>query len=236
MTTPAKFSNSDEKLKMLVTRRNLTRESIKNYDTVFKEINQLFGVTPSDIVRIGKREQKPFLNEETNHIDIIDMEDRAITKYQLEYYEFLKDKQLSERTLKLKINTFRALLTEYDIEKPKAPNISIPKDRLRDKDLVSWRDIETALSFCNDIRDKAIISMLATTGLRSSDVLKLEIKDLIEACSIYFDEDEEQTIDNLLAKNPEDIIPCWEMKQNKTDRFSTLAVTFNTPETSVYVW
>lgn len=236
MTTPTKFSKSDEKLKMLVKRRNISPNAIKNYDTVFKEVNQLFDVTPSDIVRIGKREQKPFLNEDTNQIDVIDMEDRTITKYQFEYYEYLKTKSLSESTLKLKLNTFRALLSEYDIEKPKSPNIIVPKDRIRDKDLVSWRDIETALSFCTDIRDKAIISMLATTGLRSSDVLKLEIRDLIEACSIYFNENDEKTIDNLLAMNPEDIIPCWEMKPNKTDRFSTLAVTFNTPETSVYIW
>lgn len=43
--------------------RNLLDDAIKNYDTVFKEIYMLFEVTPSDIVRIGKREQKHFIGK-----------------------------------------------------------------------------------------------------------------------------------------------------------------------------
>ena len=39
---------------MLIERRNLSDNAIKNYDTVFKEIYVLFDVTPSDIVRMGK--------------------------------------------------------------------------------------------------------------------------------------------------------------------------------------
>ena len=46
---------------MMVKRRKLTKNAIKNYNTVFNDINELFDVTPSDIVKIGKREQKPYL-------------------------------------------------------------------------------------------------------------------------------------------------------------------------------
>lgn len=127
-------------------------------------------------------------------------------------------------------------MTEYDIEKPKRINIVIQTDRIRDEDIVSWRDVELALSFCKGIRDKAIISFIATTGLRSSDVRKLTIGDLIKACNIYFDDDEEKTIDNLLTKNPEDIMPCWEIIPSKTSKKSQLCVTFNTPEASTYLW
>ncbi|WP_296891100.1 hypothetical protein [uncultured Methanobrevibacter sp.] len=92
-----------------------------------------------------------------------------------------------------------------------------------------------ALSFCKCIRDKAIISFFATTGLRSSDVRSLKIKDLIKACDIYFDDGDEKTIDNLLDKNPEAIIPCWEIKPSKISKKSQLCVTFNTPESSTYL-
>ena len=234
--TNQKYYVSDDKLKKLIKRRNLSKGAIKTYNTVFRELNELFDVTPSDIVRIGKREQKPIMDNETGLPDILDMEDRTITKYQFEYYEYLESKNLSNATIKLKLNSFRALLSEYDIEKPKPINIVIPNDRIRDKDLVSWRDVESALNFCNDIRDKAIISMLATTGLRLTDVLNLKVIDLINACSIYFEEDEEKTIENLLAKNPEFIVPCWEIKPKKTDKKSQLCQTFNTPEASDYIW
>ena len=56
MSTKTKFSETDAKLSMMVKRRTLTKNAIKNYNTVFNEIYKLFGVTPSDIVRIGKRE------------------------------------------------------------------------------------------------------------------------------------------------------------------------------------
>ena len=221
---------------MLVKRRNLTDGAIKNYNTVFREIYELFGVAPTDIVRIGKREQQPFLDKETGEYDLLELEDRSVTKYQFQYYDYLVDRGLSNRTIRLKLNTYRALLGEYDIEKPKNINIVIQTDRIRDEDIVTWREVESALSFCKGIRDKAIISFFATTGLRSSDVRRLKIEDLIKACDIYFEDGEEKTIDNLLNKNPEDIMPCWEIMPVKTIKNSQLCVTFNTPESSTYLW
>lgn len=236
MTTKTKFSKDDSRLQMLVKRRNLTDGAIKNYNTVFREIYELFGVAPTDIVRIGKREQQPFLDKETGEYDLLELEDRSVTKYQFQYYDYLVDRGLSNRTIRLKLNTYRALLGEYDIEKPKNINIVIQTDRIRDEDIVTWREVESALSFCKGIRDKAIISFFATTGLRSSDVRRLKIEDLIKACDIYFEDGEEKTIDNLLNKNPEDIMPCWEIMPVKTIKNSQLCVTFNTPESSTYLW
>lgn len=236
MTTKTKFSKSDTRLRNLVKRRGLTTNAIKNYDTVFREIYELCDVTPTDIVRIGKREQRPFLDDKTGEYDILELEDRSVTTFQFQYYDYLEGRNLSNRTKKLKLNTFRALLTEYGIEKPKNINIVIQTDRIRDEDIVSWREVESALSFCKGIRDKAIISFFATTGLRSSDVRSLTIGDLIKACDIYFEDDEKKTIDNLLAKNPEEIMPCWEIMPSKTIKNSQLCVTFNTPEASTYLW
>ncbi|WP_305514630.1 MULTISPECIES: hypothetical protein [unclassified Methanobrevibacter] len=68
MTTKTKFSEEDIRLNRMVKRRGLTKNAIKNYDTVFNEIFNLFEVNPSDIVRIGKREQKPFLVRKLGNI------------------------------------------------------------------------------------------------------------------------------------------------------------------------
>ena len=77
--TKKKFSEDDIRLSKLIERRNLSDSAIKNYNTVFNEIYDLFGVTPSDIVRMAKREQKPFKDKETGEYDIIELEDRTIT-------------------------------------------------------------------------------------------------------------------------------------------------------------
>ena len=176
------------------------------------------------------------MDNKTGTYEILELEDRGVTKYQFQYYNYLKNRNLADRTIRLKLNTYRALLGEYDIEKPKNINIVISNDRIRDEDIVSWREVELALSFCKGIRDKAIISFFATTGLRSSDVRRLTIGDLIKACDIYFEDDDEKTLNNLLDKNPDEIIPCWEIMPSKTSKNSQLCVTFNTSEASMYLW
>lgn len=230
-----KFTETDPKLKAMVKRRGLTRNAKKNYNTVFNEIYEQFGVTPSDIVRIGKKEQKPFINDE-GLVDILDLEDRKVTEYQNEYKDKLDENGNAESTKKLKLDTYRALLGEYNIEKPKSPKIKIKRDRIRESDIISWRDVEKAMDISKGIRDKSILAMLATTGMRGSDLINLKISQLVKGCKIYFDEDEEHTIENLLKKDPRTIIPCYEIMPSKTDDKSQLAMTFNTPECSEYLW
>ena len=58
------FANEDSKLKLMVKRRGIGDESIKNYNTVFNEIFEEFNITPSQIVEIGKKEQKPFKTDD----------------------------------------------------------------------------------------------------------------------------------------------------------------------------
>ena len=112
MSTKTNFSDNDAKLSMMIERRNHTKGAIKNYNTVFREIHELFDVTPSEIVRIGKREQKPYVDKETGVHDLLDLEERAVTEYQFKYYTYLKNKGLTNKTIKLKLDTFRALLGE----------------------------------------------------------------------------------------------------------------------------
>ena len=76
-----KFTETDPKLKAMVKRRGLTKNAKKNYNTVFNEIYEEFGVTPSDIVKIGKKEQKPYMGDD-GLVDILDLEDRKVTDYQ----------------------------------------------------------------------------------------------------------------------------------------------------------
>ena len=230
-----KFTETDPKLKAMVKRRGLTKNAKKNYNTVFNEIYEEFGVTPSDIVKIGKKEQKPYMRDD-GLVDILDLEDRKVTDYQNRYKDFLDEKKNCETTKKLKLDTYRALLGEYDIQKPKSPKIKIKKDRIRESDIISWRDVEKAMDICKGIRDKSILAMLVTTGMRGSDLINLKISQLVTGCKIYFDENEEHTIENLLKKDPKTIIPCYEIMPSKTDDKSQLAMTFNTPECSEYLW
>ena len=139
-----KFSQEDPKLSLMIKRRGLSNFAIKNYNTVFNEIYELFNLTPSELVTLAKHEEKPFKTEYGSW-DIKELDDRTITKIQYEYKNYLDTKGLSNRTIKLKLDTFRAILGEYNIEKPKNIKIDIPQDRIRERDIVSWGDVEKAM-------------------------------------------------------------------------------------------
>lgn len=241
MDMTIKFSQTDQKLKKVIRKKNLSESRIREYDITFKEIYDITGYAPSEIIDIAKKEQKPFNNGDI--IEVIDIDDRTVTKIQDQYYDYLRDKKikgrpLMERTIQTKFSVYRAFLRANKIELPDAIKLKIQKERLRDKDIPTWNDVNNAITLCKSPRDSAIIAFAVSTGLRISDIVGLTLNSLIEACDIYFDENENKTMDNLLNKNPDHIVPCWEIVAQKTshDDSPNLTVTFNTPEASRYIW
>ena len=233
------FTDVDDKLKQMVRRKQLSNSRIKHLNTTFNEVYQLSNKTPSDLIQIGLNEQSPFIEEEI--VKTIPLSDRYITKLYFDYYDYLKKKEykgkpLSNNTIRLKLVSYLSIFSEYNIEKPKPIKLDIPKKRVRDDDIPNYDDVFEAINLAKSPRDKAIIAMASVTGFRVSDLVDFEINDLIEACDIYFDEKENKTLGNLLKKDPMDIVPCWEKVAQKTKNKWILTITFNTPETSWYLF
>ena len=83
----------------------------------------------------------------------------------------------------------------------------------------------------NSIVNKAIVSLMYSSSLSANTIRNLKVKDLINACSKYFYFYEDKNIENLLKKNPADIIPVWcEKSPNK------LKITFSSPESLFYIF
>ena len=242
MSDKIKFSETDTKMKQMISRKgNLSESRIRTYDKVFLEIyEEIESITPTELINLAKKEEKPYIGED-GIIDIKDIDDRTITKIQYEYEAKLRSKKvkgrpLSERTLDLKLGTYRSFLKEYDIQLPKPINFNTKKPRVRDSEIPSWTDVQKAMTLAKSPRDKTIIAFAATTGFRVSDILNFKLKDLIEACSIYFKDNEEKTLINLLNKNPDNIIPNWIKIGQKTEKYKTITITFNTPETTNFLF
>ena len=236
-----KFSETDEKLKQMILRRGgLSEKRIKTYNQVFWEIYELTNLTPKEIIDIAKDEEKPFITP-NGGFDILDINDRKITKIQYKYLNFLQEKRikerpLAERTKQLKMEAFRSFLKEFEIQLPKPIRFKVSKKRVRDDEIPTWNDVQKAMTMAKSPRDKGIISLAATSGLRVSDIVSLRIIDLIDSCGIYFEDDEDKTLKNLLKKNPDNIIPCWDLIPRKTEESGNLTMTFNTPETTNHLF
>ncbi|WP_405265314.1 hypothetical protein [Methanobrevibacter sp.] len=236
-----KFSDTDKKLKLFIINKDELSESrIRFYNLIFDELYKLNKGTPSEIIDKCLEDQKLYLE---NGLPVKkEMSDRFVSELQTDYYEHLKKqknskgKPLSKRTIQTKISSLRHFLDKYDVELPDAPEIKIKKTRVRDNEIPTWDDVDLAIKYAKSPRDKTIIGFAATTGFRVSDIANIKISHLIRACSIYFDENEEHTLENLLEKDPENICPCWDMDPQKTIWHGNLAITFNTPEVSVLLW
>ena len=236
------FVSDDKKLSdMILAKGGLSESRKDDYNKVFNEIYEQFGYTPTSLIEQAKKDQDRYIDPETNRVTEVNLNDRVVYTIQLNYYNYLKKqtyrgRKLKETTIDLRLKIYRAFLKHNKIERPDPIKIKIKKIRFKESLIPSWEDIELAISYCKSPRDQALVGFAAVTGLRVGDILSLKIIDLIESCEIYFDDDEERTLENLLKKNPDNIVPCWELNPSKTDRFNNLAITFNTPEVTDYIF
>ena len=94
---------------------------------------------------------------------------------------------------------------------------------------ISLEDIYLAFSSSKPSIYKAITGLIFTSKMTPTILSKLTLNDLLESCDDYFDKNEEKTISNLLRKDPWRIIPTWKINSDNI-------ITFNTPETTFYIF
>lgn len=132
----------------------------------------------------------------------------------------------SPATIKLMIGHVKTFYRSFDIEIPKIKvNVSIQSENLDDtltKDMI----IE-ALRNTSNVRHKAIIMFLASSGFDGDTAMKLTVADFLDACGVEYVSKE--TFDEIRRK---DIIPCFHTQRGKTkyDYF-----TFCSPEATQYI-
>ncbi len=94
---------------------------------------------------------------------------------------------------------------------------------------ISLDDIYIAMSSSKPTLYKAILGLILSSGMTPTTLSKLTLNDFLLACNDYFQETEDKTLQNLLKKDPWNIIPCWKIKSKNI-------FTFNTPETTFYMF
>ncbi|MCL2115069.1 MAG: hypothetical protein FWH29_02485 [Methanobrevibacter sp.] len=225
-----KISEYDDKLMQMIKRRNLSDKSIQRYNLVFTELFGLFDKLPSQLLDEFREEQQIFINKEGNP-RIKPIEDRKINKYQFIYDDYLKDKYNSDRTKEGKLRIFRAFCHDYNLELPKPIIYNTTPIKIRTKDLPTWDNVNKSLKHCNSM-EKALVTFIATSRIRSGDVREFTIQDLLEATSLYH----KGEIEELLNRNPLNVVPFWDFMPKKTNKRGNLRITFNSGECSYYLF
>ncbi|WP_054835475.1 site-specific integrase [Methanobrevibacter arboriphilus] len=220
----------DPKIKQIVIRKNLSKSRLNIYKIVLTDICTITGLTPTELLKEAKEEEQPFIKD--NKIIFPDIEDRKVTQYIYQYYEFLKNKKLTINTIDSYLKTLRSFYNEYNIQLPKNIQLDQSKPLIKEGDIPAIKDIKKGVDGTNNIRDKAIILFMATTGIRTSDVIDFKISDLLEATKNYHD----GTLMDLLAQKTNNLVPVWYFTPLKTIKKANICVTFNTPEATGYLF
>lgn len=153
---------------------------------------------------------------------------RKIKKRLMRFRVYLYKKYL-EKTAKIYFQLILTVYRHYDIELQRLPNIS-DKNTNKSKqisydDLPDKKIIEKVLNIAN-VRCRALIFFMVSSGCSRMETSNITIKDYIEATSSYHDcDDIYGVLDELKGKD--DVVPMFKICRQKTKKFY---VTFCSPE------
>lgn len=156
----------------------------------------------------------------------IRMRKRKINDRLFDFKEYIIGKEYSASTVKLMIGHIKTFYRSFDIEVPKI-KVNVVATAESIDDTVTREMIVEALKNTSNIRHKALITFLASSGFDSDTALKLTVADFLDACNIEFQGLE--TYDHILEC---DMIPTFHTQRGKThyDHF-----TFCSPEATHYI-
>ncbi|MEK7659645.1 MAG: site-specific tyrosine recombinase/integron integrase [Patescibacteria group bacterium] len=156
----------DDFLEYLEVERGRARKTIENYRHYLLRFTELSGVTfPSKITDDIVRSYRLALNR------TVDAHGAALSRSTQTYHL-------------IALRAFLKYLAKRDIQTLAAEKIELPKTQQRDFDLPSIEDLERLLAApegmsIRSLRDKAILELLFSTGLRISELARLN-KDSID--------------------------------------------------------
>ena len=100
------------------------------------------------------------------------------------------------------------------------------------KNNLNLSDINMLIHLIPNLRGKAYVTFILSSGLTRSQALNLKVADMIPACfSQFFTTDEEDNLTSLLSSNPCKIIPMWRIKTSNGKK-----ITFSSRESTYYLF
>ena len=156
---------------------------------------------------------------------------RTIKKRLINYRLHLQEeKQFSKNTIKMYLAMIKKIYRHHDIQIPTLPPIKVINKETFE-DIPTTEEIQNAILHSRT-KMKALITFIASTGLRRSDVANLTINDFIVATMNYHDDTDDiiSIIEQLSKKKL--IIPTWNITDIKT---SITHISFSSHESSLYI-
>ena len=212
----------DQHIQDFLKTRSIRESTAKQYIKRIAIFCRFISKTPTQLIEEAEDE------EDSN----IRMKRRNIKKYLTNFLIHLRDNNKSENYISTMMTTIQSFYREYDIELPKIRIKSHDKNNMvTTDDIVKREHILKALDHCN-LKYKAIILLMSSSGMGQSEIVNLTYKDFLNAISEYYKPTKNEqfdiyTINQKLQENINDLIGTWQIKRYKT---GMPYVTFSTSE------
>ena len=166
------------------------------------------------------------INDENQNIKL---QQRKIKQRLMQYILHYQQQGRTNSTIRLYISRICKVYKYYDIEIPTLPPLTkeIPESY---EDIPTHEHIKCAIEN-SKIKNKAIISLIASSGLSRIEVSKLTIQDFIDATSQYHNENNIFKVIEALKKK-DNIIATWYFTRQKT---KIKGYTFSSPESTSFI-
>jgi hypothetical protein len=199
----------EELFQNFVIERNLSKSSIRIYRGALTDYSKFNKLSLTELIEEADLEEEERIRAKKRKII-----------GRLQKYRSFKIKQ---KTPKNTINTyFSKILTFYrhhGIEIPYIPPVNIKKDfHEKFDDIPTIEHIKTALESTKNLKHKAIILFISSSGTASAETRSLTIRDFIKATSDYHTSSRIGDVLPELEKQ-NDVVPLFELVRSKTDHF-----------------
>lgn len=195
----------------------------KRYISHIKNYCNFLGYSVQEFIEEANQEQISYINE-NNQIITPDVEQTNL-KFYLDSFQEYCLQNMSASTVESGISTVRAVYTSlgHNLQLPKRKHVSVP---ISSNSRLTREKIQKVLKLCNK-KYVALIVLMASTGMRISDAIKLTIMDWLHAIN-------QKNLQEAL-QNEESVIGYFEFYPMKTKKSNILCQTFNTPESNEYI-
>lgn len=198
------------------TLKNLKPASLNLYKYALKEYTALNNLSLHELLIEAE-------NEEENRIR---MRNRQIKKRLIQFQNHLKTNNYQPNSIRSYMSNIKSFYRLYEIELPGISNVTVPQNETI-KDIPSIKHVRVAAN-TDRVKQKAIILLMASSGMGSIELKQLTIKSFIDATSDYHNETSIGSVLKAL-KTYDDIIPTWLLRREKTNY---LYYTFSSPEST----
>lgn len=213
------ITNIKEILQEMKIIYNWSENTYHGYELILQRYTNFTGLSFQELIQ----------EAETDETNIHKTNKRRIKRRLLQYQIHLQKQNKTPNTIKRYISTVTKVYKYCDIE---VPTLHTPKNNIKEtyEDLPTKKEIQRAIQHSN-IKMKAIITFLASSGLRRSDTAALTIGDFFKATREYHDAHDVTSMILQLEKRKL-IIPEWHIESIKT---GIRHITFSSHESTTYI-